>query len=107
MSGKASRSFPLANLEAQMRGDDGPMRQESATADWEPNRVLPSYIAYICDVSLTTVHRWHKDGIPLPAADRAASKLNLPPSLIWPDFYADLDVDSIAEIGPTEMRAAA
>ncbi len=37
-------------------------------------------------VSLRTLHRWKRDGVPRLAADRVAVSLGFHPASIWPDW---------------------
>lgn len=44
-------------------------------------------IADLIGVAPASIHRWRKEGgIPLFSADRAACRLGIHPSLIWPDW---------------------
>jgi hypothetical protein len=63
---------PLDRLVVQRSGADAPM----------------SVVAELFGVSTRTLLRWKKNGLLFPAADRAAVRLGLHPSLVWPEWWS-------------------
>lgn len=44
-------------------------------------------LAELLGVGRETVQRWQREGIPEPAADRAAAMIGVHPSWIWPELW--------------------
>lgn len=83
---KRGARYPLENLEAILHGHDLHMRHETGNLHRDTDRVLPGYVAQVCGVSRTSVHRWRAEGLTAWAADKAAIAIGLHPVIIWSDW---------------------
>lgn len=69
----------------------------------------PRAVADYLDAHYASTYRWAAEGLPLARADHfATARMNVPPTQIWPDFYADIPLDDIdLEVDATEGLVSA
>lgn len=54
---------------------------------YTPHLVANEFVGDLVGVDRQTIHNWRQQGIPIYAADRAATRLGTHPTLIWPNWY--------------------
>lgn len=80
-------NLPIEPLERWFAAAHPPANPKIAEQEEGSGRITAQRLAEATGSTPATVWRWRRYGLPLYSADRAATKLGLHPSHLWPEWW--------------------